>query len=132
MKKKSKNARLKRRNEFRFHKVEFKTDKGRILKIMHPSYVFLEKGNTYIYVTITHSKEVEEYTLLKLTQNPNPEDNQDAYIILDIRQDIKSSFGARRIGWLILKDDENIVRHFFNSQKEKDDSPSTSDDESSR
>ncbi len=132
MKKKSKNARLKRKNEFRFHNVEKKTKRGRIRKIMHPSYIFLEKGNVYIYVTITHSKEVEGYVLTKLTQNPDPNDNQDAYVVLDVRQDIKSSFGARRIGWFIVKDDENLIRKLFDDQKEKDGSPSTSDDESSR
>ena len=132
MKKKSKNARLKRKNEFRFHKVEKKTKRGRIRKIMHPSYIFLEKGNVYIYVTITHSKEVEGYVLTKLIQNPDPSDNQDAYVVLDVRQDIKSSFGARRIGWFIVKDDENLIRKLFDDQKEKDGSPSTSDDESSR
>ena len=99
---------------------------------MHPSYIFLEKGNVYIYVTITHSKEVEGYVLTKLIQNPDPSDNQDAYVVLDVRQDIKSSFGARRIGWFIVKDDENLIRKLFDDQKEKDGSPSTSDDESSR
>ena len=132
MKKKSKNARLKRKNEFRTHKVEIITKKGRIKKIDHPVYVFLEKGNIYIYVSITHSSKVEDYIVVKLGRNPNPHDPSNAYVVLDVRCDTKSSFGGIRRGWSINEIDEKMIRNLFEGQKEKDDSPSTSNDCSSR
>ena len=119
MKKKSKKARLKRKNEFRFHKVEVTTKKGRIRKISHPAYVFLEKGNIYIYVSTTHSKGVEGYMLIKMKKNPNPHDTRDTYIVLDVREDIKSAFGSKEEDWEIDKDDESVVRSLYVSKKKR-------------
>ena len=47
MKRKSKNAFVKKKKEFRYHKVEAITKSGNKKNIWHPSYVFLEKGNVY-------------------------------------------------------------------------------------
>ena len=136
MKKKSKNARLKRKNEFRFHKVEIITKKGRKKNIKHPAYVFLEQGNLFIYVIITHSKKVKNYMMIQLAKNPNPEDEKNAYVVMDIKKDVKPAFSQRYRKWSITEEDDQIIRNFFDSEKddkkEKDDSPSTSDDESSR
>lgn len=109
---KKKSTQLKKRNEFRFKAVNVKTPIGRIKKIKHPAYVFYEKGNLYIYVTITHSSAVNDYLVIKLQKNPNPNDNKDAYVVLDVRTDIKSSFGARHKDWKISSFDEQMIRNF--------------------
>lgn len=113
MKKKSKHARLKRKNEFRFHKVEFKTKGGKNYYILHPSYVFLEKGNIYIYVTITHSNHVEGLLVVKLRENPNPIDERDSFRVVEIREDTKDKFGRRIQGWKINElDREDIFEEY--------------------
>ena len=136
MKKKSKKARLKRKKEFRFHVVEVITRKGRKKNVRHPAYVFLEKGNLYIYVIVTHQKRVRDYMVIKLEKNPNPEDTTNAYVVMDVQKDLKSSFSERYSKWSITDKDDQLIRKFFDSveddQKEKDDPPSTSNDESSR
>ena len=65
MKNRSKKQPLVKKKEFRFHKTEV-TNKGkRKSKGWHPVYVFLEKGNIYIYVTLTHSDKVENMLVIK-------------------------------------------------------------------
>lgn len=113
MKKKSKHARLKRKNEFRFHRVEVKNKKGTTTIIMHPSYVFLEKGNVYIYVTITHSNHVQGLLVVKLRKNPNPLDKNDSYRVVEIREDRKNRFGRRILGWSMDNlDKEDIFEEY--------------------
>ncbi len=114
MKKKSRHAQLKRAHEFRYHSVLTKNRNGKSLKISHPSYVFLKKGNVYIYVTITHSSKVEDYVVIKLRKNPNPKDKKDAYYVVDVKQDTKDRFGRRHDDWKIDIQDDIDIRKKFN------------------
>lgn len=84
MKKKSKNAHLKRKKEFRLRKINVGNK-----KIKHPAYVFLEMGNVYIFVNLTHSKEIKNKIVLKLKKNPNPKDNADSYYVEENHEDTK-------------------------------------------
>ena len=121
MKRKSNKQIAKKKNEFRYHKVELKKDNGRIIHIDHPSYVFLEKGNIYIYVTLTHSNNNKNVLVIKLRKNPNPKDKRDSYRVVGVNRDTKDRFGRRRKGWKIDKRDEEDIRKEY-KQTKKDDS----------
>ena len=75
MKRKSKQQKSKKRKEFRFHSIEFIRN-GKTKKIKHPTYIFLEKGNVYVYICITHSEKVKNTILIKLRRNPNSNYNE--------------------------------------------------------
>ncbi len=55
-----------KKKEFRFIPTNYVNKGGRIIKISHPAYIFLQKGEVYVYVTITHSNSVDNLTLFKL------------------------------------------------------------------
>ena len=113
MKRKSKNQATKKRKEFRFHNIELINVNGVKTKIRHPAYVFLEKGNAYIYISITHSSSVENKIVIKLRKNPNPKDDKDSYWVVDVKEDTKDTFGKRQRGWLMdEKDDEEIREEY--------------------
>lgn len=114
MKSKSKKAMLKRKNEFRFHKI-FNINGKKLAR--HPAYIFLEKGNIYIYVSITHSKEIDNVVLIKLRKNPNPNDKKDAYYVAEIQMDTKDTFSANKTKWKIDELDENDIRELFNKKR---------------
>lgn len=116
MKKKSKHAPIKRKKEIRFHKIDTINMKGVKRDIFHPAYIFIEKGNVYIYVTITHSKEIEGHILIKLRKNPNPRDNNDAYYVAEIKTDTKDTFGKRR-NWKLDPLDDAEIRLLFNKKR---------------
>lgn len=120
MKKKSRKARLKRKKEFRFHKVEIVSKEGKEHDMWHPTYIFLEKGNVYIYVSITHSSIVENKLLIKLSNNPNPNDKRESYWVVEIREDTKDTFSRRLNGWIMSEFDDNDIRSEY--EKKKDDS----------
>ena len=109
MKTKSKHAIPRKRKELRFKKIIFKKG-GRIYKIRHPSYIIIEKGNVYVYVSITHSKHINGKILIKLRRNPNPNDKRDAYYVAEIREDSKDKFGKRLLDWSIDENDDIEIR----------------------
>lgn len=96
MKRKSKKQIIKKKNEFRYHNVVIINEFGKEIKIRHPSYVFLEKGNVYIYVSITHSKNIENYIVIELRENPNPKDKNKSFWAAEIKEDTKDRFGRRQ------------------------------------
>ena len=117
MKKKSKNAFLRKRKEFRFHKIKTKTKSGKNIKLIHPAYIFLRKGNIFIYVSITHSKTVNDYLVIELRENPNPKEKSKSYYIAEIKQDTIDNFGEIQKGWQIKSEDDQDIRELFNKKK---------------
>lgn len=113
MKKRNRHAQLKRAHEFRYHSVLTKNKKGKSLNIAHPTYVFLRKGNVYIYVTITHSTNVKDLVVIKLRKNPNPKDKKDAYYVVEVKQDTVDRFGRRLDDWKINPLDDADIRKIF-------------------
>ena len=87
MKKKSKKAIIRKKKEFRYHKIPVKSTKGKIHNIRHPVYVFLEKGNIFIYVSITHSDHIDNTIVIQLRNNPNPNDKRESYWVAEIKED---------------------------------------------
>ena len=119
MKKKRKHAITKRKKEFRFHKTEVLTKHGKIYYKVHPAYVFLEKGNNYIYVSITHSPYVKNRIVIKLRKNPNPIDSRDSYRVVEIREDKKDRFGRKQSGWRMNDEDDLDIRIEYDNSKKK-------------
>ena len=120
MKNKCKHAQLKRSHEFRYHDVIVMRN-GKKYRLRHPVYIFLKKGNLYIYVTMTHSNKVDGFIVIRLRQNPNPKDKTPSYYVADIRTDKKDKFGRREDYWIIDPQDDTDIRKLFDETK-KDDS----------
>lgn len=113
MKKRNRHAPLKRLHEFRYHNVDARNKFGKRINIKHPAYVFLRKGNVYIYVTITHSSKVKDYVVIKLRKNPNPLDKKDAYYVAIVKEDIVSNFKKRERDWRIDPLDDADIQTLY-------------------
>ena len=113
MKRKSKNQIIRKRKEFRYHNIEIINENGTITKIRHPSYVFLEKGNIYIYISITHSDNVENAIVIKLRKNPNPYDKRESYRIAEIKEDTKDRFSKNLKKWVMDLEDDKEIREEY-------------------
>ena len=113
MKRKIKKQIIKKKKEFRYHNVVTFNKRGKKIKIRHPTYVFLEKGNIYIYVSITHSSEIKGTILIKLRKNPNPKDKRPSYRMAIIQQDTKDTFGRKQINWQIDPEDDKEIRNSY-------------------
>ena len=114
MQKKTKRQKTRKKSEFRYHDViVIKPKKHKEIIIRHPSYIFLEKENTYIYVSITHSPKVYNAVVIKLRKNPNPKDGRDSYVVVDIKEASKDTFGSKLKGWEIDSDDEKDIREDY-------------------
>ena len=110
MKKKSKKQKVRRKKEFRYHSVEVINKRGTVKRIKHPSYIFLEKGNIYIYVSITHSNNVKDVVVIKLRKNPNPKDKRESYRTFEAKEDTKDKFGKRLRKWSMDPEDDDEIR----------------------
>ena len=108
------NQKPRKKNEFRYHDVVVtKPFKHKSKIIRHPAYVFLEKDDMYVYVPITHSQKVQNLIVIKLRKNPNPNDERNSYVVIDIKEDPKHSFGDKLKGWSIDPEDEKEIREEY-------------------
>lgn len=110
MKRKSKKQVIKKKKEFRFHLVEAINIHGKKIKIWHPSYIFLEKGNIFIFVSITHSNNIDNLIVLELRDNPNPKDKQKSFWVVQFKEDTKDRFGRKRKKWKMNELDDTDIR----------------------
>ena len=106
----TKTKKLKKKSEFRFHSVTAKTTKGKKTIKEHPTFIFLQNGDIYIYVQLTHSKRIKGKVLIKLKKNPNPLDIRDSYYIEEICKDKMDNFGKIRRSWRMDQKDEETIR----------------------
>lgn len=116
MKKKNKNATIRKKKEFRYHKVKVKNKSGKDIDIKHPCYIFLQIGNIYIYVSLTHSSIINGLILIELRENPNSLDLRKSYWIQEIKADLKSTFTKVLKKWKINKDDDADIRNLFDKK----------------
>ena len=121
MKKKNKHSTYRRKKEFRYSDIKTITKSGKAKIIKHPAYIFLENEDLFIYVTLTHSKNVKNYLVIKLRKNPNPNDEEESYYVAKIRKDFKNNFGTRILNWEVDVEDDKDIRRLFDETK-KDDS----------
>lgn len=117
MKKKNKNATIRKKKEFRYHKVKVKNKSGKDIDIKHPCYIFLQIGNIYIYVSLTHSSNINGLILIELRENPNSLDLRKSYWIQEIKADLKSTFTKVLKKWKINKDDDADIRNLFDKKR---------------
>lgn len=117
MKKKNKHTLSKKKKEFRFRNVEI-LERDDSIKIRHPAYIIVQKGNIYIYVTLTHSSNIDNKLVIELRQNPNPKDSKKSFYVAEIKEDIKDKFGRRLKDWKINELDDIEIRCLY----KKDDS----------
>lgn len=113
MKRKAKDQIARRRKEFRYHNIYIVNENRTVARIRHPSYVFLEKGNIYIYISITHSDNIKNSIVIKLRKNPNPEDKRDSYWVAEIKEDTKDRFSKRLKKWVMDCEDDNDIREEY-------------------
>ena len=106
-KQKSKKAFAKKKKEFRYHKIVIITDDGKKTTIRHPTYVFLQKGNA---VSITHSNNVSNRTVVRLRINPNPKDKRNSYRVVGIKIDTRDRFGKIQKNWKMDPADDEEIR----------------------
>lgn len=102
-----------RKKEFRFHEVKVINKSGKAKSIRHPCFIFLEKGNLFIYVQLTHSENVKDYVVVKLRKNPNPNDERISYYIEKVMIDNKVNFDKRLSNWEINIDDDSDIRELI-------------------
>ena len=118
MEKNQKHKVFKKRKEFRYHPTNCKGKDGKMVVISHPTYIFLEEGNLYVFVTITHSNKVNDSFVIKLRKNPNPKDERDSYWVAEIRKDEIKNFGKKHNSWNIDELDDKAIREFFEIKKD--------------
>ena len=91
-----------KRNEFR--KNNTKKYKG------HPTYIYAQIGDEFLFVGITHSEITNGVKNIKLDKNPNPKDKKNAYFRPFTDKMGKSSFGKKLKGWTISENDKNKIK----------------------
>ena len=106
-----------KKKEIRFHSASVKTRNGKKEIKGHPTFVFLQNGDIYIYVQLTHSKKIRGKILIKMRRNPNPKDIRDSYYIEEICEDTIENFGKKHSDWIIDEKDESDIRALFEKNK---------------
>lgn len=114
---KTNNKSLIRKREIRFHPTETKTRKGKKIISDHPTFIFLQNGDIFIYVQITHSKNIRGKILIKMRKNPNPKDIRDSYYIEEILEDKLVNFGKKHADWIVDEQDESDIRKLYDKKK---------------
>ena len=109
MKKKNKKTTPRKKKEFRYYSINV-LDGNKNLKIRHPAYIFLKKGNVLTFVSITHSSKIKNKIVVKLRKNPNPKDFRDLYWIKEIKYDTIDRFSKRNNGWKMNDLDDQDIR----------------------
>lgn len=104
-------------SRFTYHKVKVKNKSGKEIDIKHPCYIFLQIGNIYIYVLLTHSTSINGLILIELRENLNSLDLRKSYWIREIKADLKSTFTKVLKKWKINKDDDADIRKLFDEKR---------------
>ena len=112
MKRKSKHSYPKKKKEFRFKNIEVKNN-DEVIKIRHPAYIIIQRGNVYIYVTLTHSSSLEDKLVIELRKNPNPSDSKKSYYIAEIKEDLLNKFGKKLENWHADELDDKDIRQLY-------------------
>ena len=109
MKPKSKKQIIKKIKQFRYHNVLVLKGKRKI-KIRHPAYAFLKRGNINIYVILTHSSTILGKKLIRLKKNPNPNDARPTFFVEEFLKDTTDRFGKSLNKWIISEEDDLLIR----------------------
>ena len=72
----------------------------------HPTYIYAQVGNEFIFVGITHAKITDGIKNIQLERNPNPKDKRPSYMRPFADKKHKSSFGKKLKGWKLTENDK--------------------------
>ena len=89
-----------RKNEFRYSKTA-----------RHPVHVYAKEGNEFKYLGITHSKKIGKTKTIKLSKNPNPEDERSAYFN-PLSQRNKTNKFTKPMPWKLSKKDNEKMKPY--------------------
>lgn len=90
-----------KKNEFR--KNNSKEGQG------HPTHIYAQKGDKYVFIGITHAEITEGVKNIPLEKNPEPGKTEQSYIRPNPAEAHKSSFGAKLKGWFFSNNDKKKV-----------------------
>ncbi len=93
-------------SEFRFNK-----------KRKHPAYVFKKKNGKYHSLSITHSSKTHRKKNIPLYKNPNPNDEEKAYVVTKICVDDISVFDKPKKKWKFHTYDRRNIKRLKKSKK---------------
>lgn len=100
---------VEKRNEFR--RTNLKDGRN------HPTYIFAREGNKLRYIGITHSKITKDVENIRLDKNPDPKDNEPAYLRPIVQKAHRASFGAKLKGWFFSDSDLEKVEQIKKGNK---------------
>ena len=84
----------------------------------HPTYIYKKVGDRYYFIGITHSEITQRTKNIKLDVNPNPDDPRDSYARPFSSEDNVDSFGSKKKGWKLSKQDKKIINIIKKNHKQ--------------
>lgn len=100
---------MKVKNKREIKKDEFRTYK----KTQHPTYIYAKVGNEFKYIGITHSTITRNIKNIQLDKNPNPYDNQTAYVHPYSGMDKVNMFKKKKNNWKMSNQDKSKLKKYF-------------------
>lgn len=85
----------------------------------HPSYVFDEEGNKYKILGITGSPTTNGVLNVKLKKNPEPNNNDDAFVHTQPSEIKKGVRNKKLKGWKFSEEDKKRVNAIIDKHSEK-------------
>ena len=84
----------------------------------HPAYVIRKIGDSFDYISLTHSPITDSKKNVKLKQNPNPKDRANSYARPFFRRDPIKKFSKKKLrGWKISKKDKCRIRRIKHTRQ---------------
>ena len=108
----SKNKKNKKnpRNEFR--KLNSMEVRG------HPTYIYAKEGNSYNFIGITHAEITSGVKNIPLSKNPEPNNQQKAYLRPCAKKERTKLFGKRLSNWKFADSDKVVVKGIIDNGKQ--------------
>ena len=85
----------------------------------HPTYIYAKVGKRYKYIGITHAEITQGVKNIKLEDNPNPQDNGNAYIRPRVKEDKTKNFKEKKNGWKFSDRDKPKVKSVIDRDNKK-------------
>lgn len=85
----------------------------------HPAFVFDEKNGKFVYIGITHSPKVGEVENIPLKNNPNPNDEKQAFVRPEAEEDKPKNFGRSMKDWKLSEEDKKTINKIIENFKKK-------------
>ena len=76
----------------------------------HPTYIYKRVGIKYYFIGMTHSEITQGTKNIKLSKNPNPNDQRDSYVRPFSSEEYVNKFGKKKKGWKLSKVDKKVIK----------------------